>query len=711
MKYTVIIFLLCFNLSYAQQGWFFLNPSPTGNSILDIKMLNEKTGICLGTNEILRTTNSGILWENIFVPKVYKFISLYMLDSLNGFVCADSNKILRTTNGGINWYYSSSIKGAQINKIYFTSERKGFALQSDYGYNFPVPGKIFRTTNGGVTWDSVSFNSNTFLQYRKIFFSSEKTGYITGTYNIGSSIFRYKIFKTTNGGLNWDSIPNPDNLAFGVMYFINDNTGYSGENYKIIKTTNGGLNWSYTNYSYSVPVFLKFNNDTGYCAGNNNFFKTTNGGINWSYLYTGISYINCFDFFKSTAVAGNSEGKIYFSTNSGSNWATNYKSIINTELWDIKFSDKNNGFAIGNYDELLKTTNGGTNWTISTLSNSGWVGLSAIANVNNNVCYISEWLGYVFKTTNAGLSWDTLYVNRYGIERIKFLNENTGFGVCKYGEFFKTTDGGKNWFHVDTLYNVESSALDFIDEKTGMIGGSNLYKTTDGGLNWRRFTSGTFGHIYDIKYINRDVIFMVGGYYSPSTNSYPYVYKTTNGGLNWTNTIINVNYIHLVQFPNEKTGYIQGYDAIYKTTDQGENWFRINSGLGYGLNSFHWTDSLTGYSVGINGTILKTTDGGGLPSDIPSFPELVPESFHLYQNYPNPFNPSTKIKFDLPKDGNVKIIIFDILGREIEKLTDEKFSAGTHEIQWDASRYSAGVYFYMLLTENIKETRKMILIK
>ena len=91
--------------------------------------------------------------------------------------------------------------------------------------------------------------------------------------------------------------------------------------------------------------------------------------------------------------------------------------------------------------------------------------------------------------------------------------------------------------------------------------------------------------------------------------------------------------------------------------------------------------------------------------------ESIQKSFSLYQNYPNPFNPSTKIKFDLPKNENVKIIIFDILGRKLETLLDENLTAGVHEINWNASRYAAGVYFYMLLTDGIKETKKMILIK
>lgn len=705
-KIIFILFLLSPSSGFAQQGWYFLNPTPTGNAILDVKIFNESTGICLSTNEILKTTNSGVNWNKINIPGVYKFISLHMLDSSLGFLCADSNKILKTTNGGINWFLNSTIRTTTIKKIYFLSDKKGYALQNSSDFFGSIPGKIFRTANGGLKWDSVTTDNSYFRQYHSIFFPSESVGFATGLIYLGNNNYRSQIYKTTNEGLRWDSIPNPENHSFGILYFLNENTGYTAANNHIIKTTNGGLNWSYTRYTSTTPVFLKFYNDSGYCATNNSIGKTTNGGLNWTYQYTGISYLNCFDFLSwGIAVAGNTEGKLYTSVNSGSSWNVCFSSITNTQLWDIKFSDSEHGYAIGDLNSVLKTTNGGINWSPVILTNPNSRGLSAIANVNNNVCYIAEFdYGRIFKTTNSGLSWVTLSADRYGLNRIQFLNENTGFGVCKYGSFFKTRDGGNSWYHVDTLYNIESSALDFIDTNTGMIGGSNTYKTTNGGLSWARLNPGY--HIQDIKFINRDLLFAVASTY----NGAGVVLKSINGGQNWNTTILKLNYPHLVQFPTERTGYIQGYDGIYKTTNQGENWFRINAGLGYGLNSFHWIDSILGYSVGNGGAILKTNDGGS-PSELYPFPEYIPKSFSLYQNYPNPFNPSTKIKFDLPQSENVKIIVFDILGRKLETLLDENLTAGVHEVSWNASKYAAGVYFYMLLTNGIKESKKMVLIK
>ena len=89
----------------------------------------------------------------------------------------------------------------------------------------------------------------------------------------------------------------------------------------------------------------------------------------------------------------------------------------------------------------------------------------------------------------------------------------------------------------------------------------------------------------------------------------------------------------------------------------------------------------------------------------------IPVVYQLYSNYPNPFNPSTTIKFDLPKTQNVKLIIYDLAGRQVEILSDENFQAGSYQVNWNASNYASGVYFYRFITSEFSETKKMVLVK
>ncbi len=90
----------------------------------------------------------------------------------------------------------------------------------------------------------------------------------------------------------------------------------------------------------------------------------------------------------------------------------------------------------------------------------------------------------------------------------------------------------------------------------------------------------------------------------------------------------------------------------------------------------------------------------------------TPEKFELQQNYPNPFNPSTTIKFQMASDGNVMLVVYNILGEKVAELINRDMSAGTHSVVFDASRLASGTYIYLLNVEDqFTSTKKMLLIK
>lgn len=90
---------------------------------------------------------------------------------------------------------------------------------------------------------------------------------------------------------------------------------------------------------------------------------------------------------------------------------------------------------------------------------------------------------------------------------------------------------------------------------------------------------------------------------------------------------------------------------------------------------------------------------------------VIPNSYALLQNYPNPFNPSTKIKFSIPNSGNVKLTVYDNLGREVATVVDRQMAPGSYTENFDASSLSSGVYFYRIASGSFVQTRKMILLK
>ncbi len=91
--------------------------------------------------------------------------------------------------------------------------------------------------------------------------------------------------------------------------------------------------------------------------------------------------------------------------------------------------------------------------------------------------------------------------------------------------------------------------------------------------------------------------------------------------------------------------------------------------------------------------------------------EGLPKDYKLSQNYPNPFNPVTKISYQLPQAGNVKLTIFDFLGREVSTLVNEYKQAGYYDANFNASALSSGTYFYRIEANNFTSTKKMMVIK
>ncbi len=112
----------------------------------------------------------------------------------------------------------------------------------------------------------------------------------------------------------------------------------------------------------------------------------------------------------------------------------------------------------------------------------------------------------------------------------------------------------------------------------------------------------------------------------------------------------------------------------------------------------------------INFVYQMTTGNIQLPP-LPPFQQTLPKKFVLYQNYPNPFNLSTKIWYSIPQTSKVTFKIFDILGKEVATLVNEEKTVDIYEVEWDASNYPSGVYFYRLNTNGFVETKKMVFMK
>ncbi|MBK7255618.1 MAG: T9SS type A sorting domain-containing protein [Ignavibacteria bacterium] len=201
----------------------------------------------------------------------------------------------------------------------------------------------------------------------------------------------------------------------------------------------------------------------------------------------------------------------------------------------------------------------------------------------------------------------------------------------------------------------------------------------------------------------------------------------SRSGVNfWSNTLDN-NYIHCVSELSDLTG--NGIKEIVCGT-QNSNLYVLNGDSGRVLFSYNFGTATTNTVEQVSA--LKSIDGNvsteflggsrtgklicfsGGPNGVIGINNIagsVPEKFSLSQNYPNPFNPVTNLEFGISKLGFVSLKVFDVLGKEVVTLVNEKLSPGIYEAEFDGSSLSSGIYFYKLEAGDFIETKRMILIK
>ena len=188
-------------------------------------------------------------------------------------------------------------------------------------------------------------------------------------------------------------------------------------------------------------------------------------------------------------------------------------------------------------------------------------------------------------------------------------------------------------------------------------------------------------------------------------NSDPFISKFTSSGV-----LFWATYYGGSHFDKGNSITADGNNNIYVTGETFSSNFPVFDPGGFA----YYQDTKAGY---YDAFLLGFTPLG-VVTGIKHLTTSIPGNYTLHQNYPNPFNPSTKIKFDLPKSTQAKLIIYDILGREVATLVNEKLNAGSFIIDWDGSSYPSGVYFYRLITmpdsrqvKDFSQTKRMMLIK
>jgi photosystem II stability/assembly factor-like uncharacterized protein len=378
------------------------------------------------------------------------------------------------------------------------------------------------------------------------------------------------------------------------------------------------------------------------------------------------------------------------------------------------------GWIGGNGGVVLRTTNAGTNWTNVTGTPIGTDAVYAICGIDANTCLVSTSPAatFVFKTTNGGANWTQVFTQASPgfIDDIKMFSATNGF---MYGDpvgarwtLFKTTNAGTNWDSTGLYLPQAGSEAGWNNamclKGTNLWFGTNntrVYYSTNSGVNWLYgATTGTVNQ-YSVAFNGGGGIGFAGQ---------TVAVKSTNGGANWAAfTVPGTGTIYGFSNILNEFWYGASTSIIYYSSDNGATFASqysnpVTTALYQSLSFALTGNTIRGWAVTASGLISRYNE---TVTGITHNENEVPSSYSLSQNYPNPFNPSTKITYQLPKSENVRVTVFDLLGREVAVLVNEFKTAGTYNIEFNASQLSSGVYLYRIDAGEFKDVKKMVLVK
>jgi len=582
------------------------------------------------------------------------------------------------------WVQQSSGTSSNLYSVTFIDINTGTAVGA-YGI-------IRRTTNGGVNWFSqTSGTSNTLYS---VYFVNANTGTIIGSGGI--------IRRTTNGGINWFPQDGGTSQTLRSVYFINANTGVIVGNIGTIRrTTNGGINWfsQSSGTTQNLNSVYLINANIGTTVGDNGIVrKTTNSGLNWfsqtvfsSYTLTSVYFIDT-NIGIITKSNYNYTRSIYRTTNGGIVWNEIYTGSVHT-LRAVDFPNSNSGYLIGDEGDIFKSSNSGANWTFHPAGVMNWFYDGSFANVNTG--WVVGTSGIILHTKSGGSPVPlapTLVSppnNSVNISTTPTLTWNTSQGATSYSvqissiaNFQVITDSATV---TTTQYQVPAGKLQSGNTYFWRVNASNSAGSSAWSSIWN-FTTSLSPPITPVLI-------------SPPNGSQ----VTATPLLDWNDVGSATSYrLQVSEAANFITTVI---DQVSLTQSN----YQVPNGILSSNVKYYWrarARNAGGWSPWASAWNFTTSLIG-----INTIVGEIPTEYYLYTNYPNPFNPSTTIRFDIPKSSQIKIIVYNSLGKKISELVNDKLNAGSYEVEWNALDHPSGMYFYKFETNEFMDVRKMILLK
>ncbi len=638
---------------------------------------------------VFKSTNGGASWSAVSLPFAGNWYYIYAIAITGNTVFVGSGAgIAVSADGGSLWANASGNLPQYTAVLSIGLIGDSLLIGTDNG--------IFIGGSAGGTWSQRNAGGTT-----------------NGVYDLlvaGSKVFgatQNGVFVSTNNGRHWDlSGTGLPSLAIGTRL---GNTGTA-----LLITTPSGV------------------------------FRSPNNGTSWVPASSGLPspYANAFAVEGTAVFVGTYDG-IGVSTNNGASWVPSSAGLHSRVVIDLAAGISSVYAATGS--GVFTSTNSGNSWSgINTglLVNTA---TDLVALPNGSLCVATAGTG-CFVSTDQGQQWSSSSIglptwNIYSL----FTSGSVAFAGTDSGAF-ASTDNAASWVSINTGLPGSGMIHAFVQSGTDLFAATDfgVYVSANGGPNWVPSSAGLGSQsVHDLA--------VQGARLFATTDSG--VYISGNNGGSWSPSNAGLASLYAGRLAVSSNAVIVT-DGIppdtYRSTDNGATWHSIGS-----LGMFGFSLAAKG-NVALLGTatgVVGSTDGGatwtdkstGLPASSGiavvsiegntayagpdawsiwkrPLAELVtsvhqdedsrgPYAYALLQNYPNPFNPISDIRYQISEFRHVRLIVYDLLGREVATLVDEMQQPGTYTVRFDGTNLASGVYFYRLQVEDFTQTKRLLLLK
>ena len=685
-------------------------------------------------------------------------ISAEVLSGSNLFAGTVDAGVFRSTDRGYSWIRTSNGLGDSVIICLAAVDSVVFAGTNAHG--------VFRTTNAGDTWTQVMdvdsivgfyvMGSDLYLAQGTTLFRSRDHGetwisipfqppsdfmVISGIGGAGSDLMvavSYRIFHSMDSSKTWQrywaGLPDGIGGGFGpltsfqgVIYTAANYTSMGGN---LISSTNQGTTWYYDggiDWGWSVRTFavsrsyLYVGTYFGLYRTDSAVLRSNWSSINGNLENTDVSSLALSD---SEIFAGSARG-VYRSTSSGAVWEDRSFGMSSTQIQCFA-THGSNIYAASHRFGVLRSTDDGATWS---RANAGLKNLKVrcLVSVESTLVALTD-QGASFYSTDGGALWTPSQTSPTTLEvhALTVLGSDLYAGADS-GYVFYSNDNGVTWARASSrpttlpIRTMESLGTELFVGTDG----AGVFRTSNAGLSWTPMNVGLANTYVKTLVRSSDRIFA-------GTSSG--VFISSDAGLHWSGiaTGPQAGDVTAMLWSDNTLYYGSTNGRVYCTTDMGKDWRTVGDGL---------TDDTVDALAYSHGAILAILSNGGMfvrPSEemttsVTLADASVPPHFSLSQNYPNPFNPTTRISVTIGRvvapsavegpssttaisgqwtaDSWVRLVVYDLLGREVAILANGRYPAGTYSFTFDGSRFASGVYVYRLTVGQNTAVRTMTLMK